>query len=174
MPGGLVDSISSAERLDLYRFLSELGKPGPFDASKSSVARAWKLFPQTLALAQFGDEKILATDLTNKAWLPAIALVDGRLLKEELNRVLDEVKQRDPRAVYAAARFEVSKAGPVSFKFEGGEAAQVWMDGKPMAGGHAFTPDVQVGRHTAIIKLDSRNLPDAIRLGSADVTFLAN
>jgi putative heme-binding domain-containing protein len=48
MPAGLVDSLSSKERLDLYRFLSELGKPGAFDASKGNVARCWKLFAQTI------------------------------------------------------------------------------------------------------------------------------
>ena len=58
MPSGLVDLLTPAERLDLFRFLSELGKPGPFDAAKGNVARSWKLFPQTLEVAQFGDDKV--------------------------------------------------------------------------------------------------------------------
>ena len=33
MPAGLVDILTETERLDLFRFLAELGKPGPFDAS---------------------------------------------------------------------------------------------------------------------------------------------
>ena len=39
MPAGLIDNLAPAERIDLFRFLSELGKPGPFDASKGNVAR---------------------------------------------------------------------------------------------------------------------------------------
>ena len=39
MPAGLVDALSSQEQIDLYRFLSELGKPGRYDASKGDVAR---------------------------------------------------------------------------------------------------------------------------------------
>ena len=59
MPSGLVDSLTSAQQLDLFRFLSELGKPGPYDASKGNVARSWKLRPETLDLAQFGDDSVL-------------------------------------------------------------------------------------------------------------------
>jgi putative heme-binding domain-containing protein len=173
MPSGLVDGLTSKERLDLYRFLSELGKPGPFDAAKARVARAWKLFPQTLDLAQFGDEKILSTALTNSQWLPAISLVDGRLVKTELSTALNEVKHRDPPAVYAAAQFEVAKGGPVSLKLEGSAAVQVWVDGKPVQGASEFHPDLVSGKHVAVIKLDAKKLPDALKLESDDVTFLA-
>ena len=71
MPAGLVDALSPAERLDLYRFLSELGKPGEYDASKPNVARGWKLFVQTLDVTQFGDEKVLKTDLADAKWVAA-------------------------------------------------------------------------------------------------------
>ena len=33
------------ERIDLFRFLSELGKPGAFDATKGNVARVWRVRP---------------------------------------------------------------------------------------------------------------------------------
>src|SRR5690606_31606220 len=44
MPAGLIDTLLPEERLDLIKFLSELGKPGDYDASKGGVARAWKLY----------------------------------------------------------------------------------------------------------------------------------
>ena len=50
MPSGLIDNLPSEERVDLFRFLSELGKPGPFDASKGNVARFWKVRPGTHSL----------------------------------------------------------------------------------------------------------------------------
>ena len=64
-------------RLALAAELAELGKPGPFDAAKGNVARSWKLFPQTLEVAQFGDEKVLETKLNDSQWKPARSLVDG-------------------------------------------------------------------------------------------------
>ena len=173
MPSGLVDTLNAAERLDLYRFLAELGKPGPFDAAKARVARAWKLFPQTLDLTQFGDERILSTELTNKQWRAAVAFVDGRLAKNDLTAVLDEVKHRDPPALYAAAQFEVARAGTVSLKLDGPATTLVWVDGKAIAGQHEFRPELQSGKHTAIVKLDAKKLPESLKLESDDVTFLA-
>jgi hypothetical protein len=172
MPGGLVDPLTPAERLDLYRFLAELGKPGPFDASKGNVARSWKLFPQTLDLAQFGDDKVLKTDLSDKDWLAANSLVDGHLLKDELAGALETVKYRDPPAVYAAARFQAAKDGKVSFIVTGAGAAPVWIDGQGCRSGDEFSAEVQQGPHTIVIKLDAKKLPDALSLQSPDVTFL--
>ena len=45
MPAGLVDPLPERERVDLYAFLSQLGKPGVYDASKGNVARFWQLAP---------------------------------------------------------------------------------------------------------------------------------
>jgi putative heme-binding domain-containing protein len=173
MPSGLVDALTPAERMDLYRFLSELGKPGPFDAAKSRVARAWKLMPQTLDLAQFGDDKVLGTKLSDSKWESAVGLVDGRLLKQELSSRIADVESRDPRAIYAATQFEVAKSGPIDLKIEGPAHAQLWVDGKPAGTGSELQPKVESGKHVAILKLDSKNLPDSLRLRSDDVTFLA-
>ena len=41
MPAGLIDGLLPEERLDLVKFLSQLGRPGEFDAAKGGVARAW-------------------------------------------------------------------------------------------------------------------------------------
>ena len=119
MPSGLVDALNPSERLDLYRFLAELGKPGPFDASKPNVARSWKLLAQTLDLAQFGDERILNTSLRDASWNSARSLVDGRLLKQDLNAALAEQGTRYPQALFAAAQFQVAKAGTVHLKLMG-------------------------------------------------------
>src|SRR5205085_1535171 len=47
MPAGLVDFLTEGERLDLFRFLSELGKPGAYDATKGNVARVWRINSST-------------------------------------------------------------------------------------------------------------------------------
>ncbi|MGV3531284.1 MAG: DUF7133 domain-containing protein, partial [Chthoniobacteraceae bacterium] len=43
MPANLIDALESREKLDLYAFLGQLGKPGVYDASKGTVARYWAL-----------------------------------------------------------------------------------------------------------------------------------
>jgi putative heme-binding domain-containing protein len=174
MPSGLVDVLNPGERLDLYRFLSELGKPGPFDASKPNVARSWKLLAQTLDLAQFGDERILNTRLSDANWRSARSLVDGRLLKNELRAALAEQGTRDPQAVFAAAQFQVAKAGTVHLKLMGPDGSPTWVDGKPVQFNSDLVVEAPAGTNTVILKLDAKKLPEAIRLESSDATFLAN
>jgi hypothetical protein len=43
MPAGLADLLTDAEFLDLVRFLSELGKPGPFAVTAAPVIRRWRV-----------------------------------------------------------------------------------------------------------------------------------
>ena len=43
MPAGLADLLTDGEFLDLVRFLSELGKPGPYAVTAAPVIRRWRV-----------------------------------------------------------------------------------------------------------------------------------
>src|SRR6185436_14512459 len=43
MPAGLADLLTDGEFLDLVRFLSELGKPGPFAVTNAPLVRRWRV-----------------------------------------------------------------------------------------------------------------------------------
>jgi putative heme-binding domain-containing protein len=43
MPAGLADLLTDAEFLDLIRFLSELGKPGPYAVTAAPIVRRWRV-----------------------------------------------------------------------------------------------------------------------------------
>jgi putative heme-binding domain-containing protein len=174
MPAGLVDLLGPAERLDLYRFLSELGKPGEYDASKPNVARGWKLFVQTLDVTQFGDERVLKTDLADAKWVAAHTLVDGRLLKDDMTGSMDGLAWRDPQAVFAAARFQVAKSGRVNFRVAGIKDAAAWVDGRACTINSDFQTELDAGTHTLYVKLNAKNLPDSIRVESQEAAFLPN
>ncbi|MDB6021832.1 MAG: hypothetical protein JWQ04_1689 [Pedosphaera sp.] len=179
MPAGLVDTLSSAQQLDLFRFLAELGKPGPFDASKGNVARAWKLCPQTVDINQFGDEKILNSRLSDAGWSTAFTLVNGRLLKGEFESALEPVKSRYPGAIFAAVQAQVSGGEPFGFKLSGcGPETPVWLDGKLIKterGTDGFARVTALpGVHTFMLKLDTAKLPDYIQLEASGGTFLIN
>jgi putative heme-binding domain-containing protein len=173
MPAGLVDALNPAQRLDLYRFLSELGKPGEYDASKPNVVRGWKLFVQTLDVTQFGDEKVLKTDLADAKWFTGHSLVDGRLLKDEIVASMDGLAWRDPQAVFAAARFQVAKSGQVNFRISGIKDAAAWVDGKSCSINSDFQTELEAGTHTLYVKLNAKNLPDSIRVESPEAAFLS-
>ncbi len=172
MPSGLVDSLSPAQQLDLFRFLSELGKPGPFDASKGNVARYWKLFPQTVELGQFGDEKILNTKLSDVAWLPAFSLVDGRLPKQELASALKSVENRSPLALFAAAQLQLAAREVICLQLAEAANSTLWIDGQPATPGKKV--ELAAGPHVVIVKFVDEKLPESLRLESSDGTFLAN
>lgn len=164
MPAGLIDGLSPQERIDLFRFLSELGKPGPFDATKGNVARTWRVRPAIHTLEQFGEDKIVSGDLNAKEWIQILANVDGRLPGTRIlenaappHRIVGVV------GIYAATRLQLSQAGTVELKFS--EAPQqVWIDGKPVKAGTSLRADLAGGTHTVAVRLDPKKLPENLRL----------
>jgi putative heme-binding domain-containing protein len=171
MPAGLLGLLRADERDNLFRFLSELGKPG-FDASRGNVARSWSVFPATIASEQFGEDRFARADFTIPGWVKVSSLVNGRLPASELQLQVDTYGQKNPQAVFAAARFQTAKAGPVSLKLDLPDSATVWVDGKKEATASTVTADLPLGPHTLVIKLEGGKLPGHIRAETADATFL--
>jgi putative heme-binding domain-containing protein len=171
MPSGLIDTLSAQEQYDLYEFLSQLGKPGPYDASRSTVARSWKLFAASIDIAQFGDERVLQQNFTEKEWVPSASLVDGRLPKTELQARLG-ASSRNSSELYALAQFSAPKDGPITFELENLEANPVWVDGKPISPKPSVQLQLPAGTHNILVKLDGKKLPEFIRVKSSDGTFL--
>jgi hypothetical protein len=141
------------ERLDLYAFLGELGKPGPFDASKGHVARVW-----TLAKPDAPDFK-----------LPAYTLVDGRLVKELLVEKL--ALFADAATVQATARFQ-GPGGKTRLQIVG--ARKAWLDGQPLDLTKEIAPDLTSAVHTLTVELDPKNPPESLRAESPDARFLGD
>jgi putative heme-binding domain-containing protein len=175
MPGGLIDSVNEAERLDLFRFLAELGKPGPFDASKGSVARVWRVRAGTHEIEQFGEEKLTGGLPIGQEWQVLFGLVDGRLPSEAIKAGLNV---RNPNyqtsivGAYVATRFQVAKPGKITIKLAAPGRTSIWLDGKPVALRNIFQADLDIGTHVIALKFDPRNLPDHVRLESPDAVFL--
>ena len=172
MPSGLVDGLTPGDRLDLYRFLSELGKPGPYDASKGNVARVWRLYPQNLDATQFGDDKILGTPLSEPKWVRNFSFVDGRLPRTDLLDAMKGGGFRSPKTLFAATEVQVAANGAFHYNLTAGTGAAVWIDGKSVTPGAAL--DLRAGQHTIIVRLDREKLPEALRTESPEGTFVAN
>jgi len=176
MPSGLVDQLSAQDRLDLYRFLAELGKPGRFDASKGGVARQWRLRPATHRDEQFGSELGMEQLLSQPGWTAVITRVDGSL---EQSALRDALSSSNPNlatsmvGLWAAAPFQTSSAGDVTFMTAGLEGSKAWVDGREVLVGSTMRTTISAGDHTLVIKLPARDLPPQIRVSAQEATFLA-
>jgi putative heme-binding domain-containing protein len=166
MPQGLVDHLFENEQRDLFRFLSELGKPGPFDAARNQSAKAWRLIavdphdPRAASRTERGDGSL-------SGWTPLTTTVAGALLRSEVRGV---APVDGGRPVFVATRFDVLKAGRVALDFGKNAPAALWVDGKPLGRGE-LTTDLAAGTHTLVVRLDPSKMPPRLTLSSPDVVF---
>jgi hypothetical protein len=172
MPSGLVDNLSNAERIDLFRFLSELGKPGIYDASKGNVARVWKLLPDKHTDEQYGIQKLVGDGISTN-WVSKFTFVDGRLARDEMKSALED-KYQGIVGLFAGTQFQIGKAGEIHFNISDTPGIVAWIDGKPVTVHSPFSAKLSEGTHTIIFKLDNKKLPEFFRLESPDATFLVN
>jgi putative heme-binding domain-containing protein len=169
MPAGLTDSLLPEERLDLVKFLSSLGKPGDFDASKGGVARAWKLYLIQSPNEHLGVERVVKADFTLKDWKSVYSLVSGRIAKEIVDDVLPN--RGNNRGLFAATQFQSAKGAPARFTLAGA-AKGVWVNGVALKPAAEFTAETKSGLNTIVVQLDDTKLESPVKLGSGDVTFL--
>ncbi|MBP9903724.1 MAG: hypothetical protein KBH45_19905, partial [Verrucomicrobia bacterium] len=160
------------ERLDLIKFLAQLGRPGEYDAAKGGAARAWKLYAITSKNEPLGVERTIRGDFTLKDWVPAFSLVNGALPKSACEAAFSS-PSNNTRGLFAATQFQSTKGGPVKFNLAG-EVKVVWVNGQPVKAGAQFTADAKPGVNTLVVQLDGARLPDPLRVSSGDVTFLTN
>jgi len=172
MPAGLADVLTMEERLDLFRFLSELGKPGPFDASKGNVARAWKLRPAFHTTAQFGEDKLVSEGLGGKEWSPVTSFVDGDLNRETLVGGLAAGRWMGVVGLFAGGAFQNAAAGTVTLDIQAGASVPVWIDGKPQVYSRPLNVKLDAGKHTFILRLDPKKLPEHLKVSSPNATFV--
>ena len=175
MPSGLIDALGQQEKLDLVRFLSELGKTGAFDASKGNVARVWALYPRTIDVRQFGDERILQGGFRGKGWATVVTSVDGRLPASAFTDSIKSIQWREPDGVYAVAKFTSSGTGETSIKLTGGVPANVLIDGKTaVVSGSEVRASLPAGPHTLLLRFNSSKLPGEFRAEISSGTFLTS
>lgn len=167
MPAGLLEQLSERERLDLFAFLSALGKPGPFDSSKANVARQWELWPA--GPSPIADELPM---IKRSPGLFALTLVDGRLTRDMIAEKLT-LLPGDTRSLHARTHFTVATAGKAKLSLTG--ARKAWLDRIPLpiASEPAPTVELTAGAHDLEVEIDPTGLPDLLKLGSEDVTFMA-
>ena len=168
MPAGLIDGLLPEERLDLFRFLIQLGKPGDYDAARGGVARFWRIYNIVSANQHLGAERVVQGDFALEHWATAYSLVSGRLPADAFAGAFNF--RQNSRGLYAATQFETTRAGPVTFTLEGAATA-AWVNGRAVRPGATFTAEARAGLNTVVLQVDATEPPAALRLAAPGVAF---
>lgn len=170
MPAGLTDPLTRAELVDLVRFLSELGKVGPYSVAKSPVARRWQvLVPDQKDLLfkvqVYGYTAVVADPAL--AWRPAYSRVSGTLADEDVPTV--KTLNDAPKIGLARCQVEVSTPGAVRFQLPKATGLKVWVDANRIETAEAIDVDLAPGVHTVtlLVVKDAPN-PGGLRLELQD------
>lgn len=173
MPSGLVDSLSEPEQLDLFAFLSRLGKPGEFDAGQGGVARRWRIYLMDHEDEQHSrQQRVWTESLHDRMWHSVLSLVNGHLTADMLEEATQGPVWRGRIALYAATEVQLSRAGWVRFILKTPGAAELWVNGAQAGAVGETKVELPPGTHRVLVRLDPRAVPAFIRLESPDATFL--
>ncbi|MDO7714551.1 MAG: hypothetical protein MUP93_06720, partial [Pirellulales bacterium] len=173
MPEGLVDRLTEQEQVDLIKFLTQLGRPGNYDASKGGVARVYEVFTGTHRVDDGNIQKLMSEAHADQ-WVPFLSRVNGSVAGVQLARKARVDKAKESVGVYLKTDIEVATDGDVTLSANGADAADLWVDAMPVEGVTNFTTEISAGKHTVVIRLDGKKLPASFRFVSRDVTFLTN
>lgn len=172
MPAGLVDSLSRGELLDLLRFLTELGKLGPYALPKERIVRHYQVLQaddeSRTALSRLSHGAIArgdAAEAKNLHWLPVYARVAGDLPTLEVPIVA--AQSRAP-ARFARFVFDAKTAGDVILKLSGTEGVQVWLDGVAVNAAAETKMSVQPGKRTVVVAADPEKTKFDLKIQFSD------
>jgi len=82
MPVGWTQALRRDQILDLVRFLSELGKEGPWKVPVAQFVRRWRVLEHTAEVAEHlrdATGELEGIDDPSRTWLPAYSTVAGHL-----------------------------------------------------------------------------------------------
>lgn len=158
MPQGITKFLTEQEFFDLAKFVSELGKPGPYAIRKTPSIQRWRVLKNPAAEltseipnVEHFREHVLDTSPSD--WNPAYGTVGGKLPLAEL------AKQR-PAVIYLQGEIEVSEAGPVAINIDTTEPTNTWLDAEPFEAAKQITRDLTAGRHTLTFRVQVGDRPD--------------
>jgi putative heme-binding domain-containing protein len=171
MPAGMTDPLTRSELVDLVRFLSELGKVGPYAVAKAPVARRWQvLIPDQKDLLfkvqVYGYTAVVADP--SLAWKPAYSRVSGVLADDDVPTI--KALNDAPKIGLARCQVEVSTPGPVRFALPKSPGLKVYVDANRIETAETIDVGLAAGVHTVtlLVVKDAPN-PDGLRLELRDV-----
>ena len=169
MPDGLVDPLTQSELIDLTKFLSELGKVGPYAPNTARLFRKWEYIEGTGANTErFRRARIaVAAEKENGlTWTPTYTKVSGELPLNEISKYA--VWQNTEQQSVIRCHIDVTTAGPVRLKLNEATGLTVFVNGKPTDGKAEFDVDLPVGQIPVTMIVDRGKRTTDVKLELLD------
>lgn len=164
MPPGLTASLRQDEFVDLVRFLSELGKEGPYKVSPNPTVRTWKVLQKSSNWRVLNANSLpVIPTLEGLEWKPGYSLVSGELPISQL-----PINRRfDLQFHMVSFPIEVTTPGQLTFNIKDTTGLQIWVADQNPDLGKSTTVELPKGKHEVLIAIDPtiRTAPLHIELG---------
>jgi putative heme-binding domain-containing protein len=152
MPQGLTKFLTQQEFFDLAKFISELGKPGPYALRKSPGIQRWQLLkePGAELRAEVPNVEILrerVLDSPGDAWTTVYAKVAGELPLAEL------IRER-PAILYLRGEIDVTQPGEVALAIACTEPFQAWLGAEPFESAKRIERALPAGKHALTFRIE--------------------
>lgn len=161
MPQGLTKFLTREELIDLARFISELGKPGPYGLNPGKTMQRWRLLSEpaeelTSAVPHLEHVRELILGSSPTAWAPIYSQVNGTLPLAELR------DGEAPAVLILKGEIQVRTVGEVQFLLETTEKTQVWVDAQPFDEARDFALTLDPGTHAVILRVELSDHPQPL------------
>lgn len=153
MPQGITKFLTHAELLDLAKFVSELGKPGPYAIPKVPAIQRWRVLrePAEEVLADPSNVELLRLHVLAApadAWTSAYSMVAGTLPLAELRTATSS------GVLYLQGEVNVTTGGEVLVRVQSTEPTLVWVDAEPFESASEVKTNLTSGRHTITLRIE--------------------
>ncbi len=165
MPEGLTDTLTRGELIDLVRFLSELGKVGPYAIGPRRLVRRWQALDTTREAWGFlllgGGLATPSKDESGLQWGPLYSTVAGVLPLADAP--LFQIGQEKRRVSLVRCQLDVTTPGPAIVRLDSAKGLQMWVDANPVAVKEVLELNLPVGLHTLTFVVDRDVRRDGLR-----------
>jgi putative heme-binding domain-containing protein len=170
MPDGLTDPLTRQEFVDLVRFLSELGKVGPYAPGKARVVRRWQIIeptPANMNLARTTRLAAAAEPDNQFGWSASYSRVSGDLPLVDLPKL---VVWNDTAPV-SVVRFQLDATTPgtAKLRFSSTAGLTLYLGATPVEVKPETVLDLKPGVQTLTLVIDRSKRTDDVRVELDDV-----
>lgn len=165
MPDGLADQLTRQEFVDLMRFLSELGKVGPYGPNKARLVRRWQVIEpirENIFQLQRASQ-VKAVDSPDAfAWTSAYSKVSGEFPLDALPKL--EVWSGSEPFGLVRCQLDVTSGGPVRLKLNGAAGLSLWVSTTPVDLKDEMVLDLKPGLQTLTFSVNLTKRKDGLRM----------